>query len=75
MSEPTQSAVGLARDGEGAGSPIGAPPVVAYLRVLAQKDLEEQDWPIAEGQNEHVPLVHRRILLSTHTEPCTQACH
>ena len=49
MSEPTQSVGGPASDDEGAGSPIGAPPV-AYLRVFAQKDLEERDWPVTEGQ-------------------------
>ena len=34
---------------EAGASPIRAPPV-GYLRVLAQKNLEEQDWPLGEGQ-------------------------
>ena len=65
MSEPTQSAVGPASDGEGAASPIKAPPV-AYLRVIAQKDLEEQDWPITEGQKKHVLLVAQMLNTNTH---------
>ena len=49
MEEPTQMVEQLEGSEEGA-SPITAHPV-GYLRVCAQKELYETDWPIAQGQS------------------------